>query len=708
MKKWFSATVLRYFLSYFFVFCISVISLFFLFRGYLIATLTDQYESQIGTELNGRLEQLKTDIETLYTINTQIVGNVDVMLVKYNNNPAQSPAIRSELKKYVVGKTLIRAAGYIDKNHDRLFSYSTGDYLSFQNGVVTIRTFDDCLRFSPDEHAQAKTNQLLNLTSETDTRLVFLPSFQSYYNYSTFYLLDNQSIRSYCDMLLSDMVVASALVAPDGQILLSSQTANASVDAYLTQADPAYTLYQSENIYGGYRLAALYTDAVLKTHINTALRAGIPWYLLIMMVGFAIVIFCTHSTYQPLRRLADQITEPVDEEYNLFNKLNLAMRHQRTQNTDLQARIQHYRTFMQKMLLDSMLTAENCAKILEDNLDFYFMISPDSVITAFAVNATAQPTFSAADHAIMLFHNDELCVYVIKRILAHGEQPETILNDVAQKLHHNTNSFIGSSTPSSSALDIPALVKQASDAYAYATFEEPIVLWQQIARNQPTLTPNYQYPHDLLKTFSSQLSSCEFSASRKTLQQLWELLAGIEMQDDRLPDLFIRSVLIDLLSDLAIHMDSMHIKFKQYEDLYFQTLYLCRSCAFAVEKNKIHANLQQMLALYESQVDNMFLSSEEIHEIVMNNIANPDFSISNLYEGYEISPAYMTYLFKKETGENFSAYIWQARYQKACKLLAEGRLSINEISLAVGYLHPSSFRRKFKQETGMSPTDYHG
>ncbi|MBQ3168351.1 MAG: AraC family transcriptional regulator [Clostridia bacterium] len=38
--------------------------------------------------------------------------------------------------------------------------------------------------------------------------------------------------------------------------------------------------------------------------------------------------------------------------------------------------------------------------------------------------------------------------------------------------------------------------------------------------------------------------------------------------------------------------------------------------------------------------------------------------------------------------------------------MSEKKLSVDEISLAVGYIHSSSFRRKFKQETGLSPTEY--
>ena len=66
----------------------------------------------------------------------------------------------------------------------------------------------------------------------------------------------------------------------------------------------------------------------------------------------------------------------------------------------------------------------------------------------------------------------------------------------------------------------------------------------------------------------------------------------------------------------------------------------------------------------------------------------------------------MSYLIKKELNQNFSDYLWTLRLEKAKELLAHSDMSVDEISTAVGYLNSSSFRRKFKQETGLTPSQY--
>ena len=243
MKKWFRSTVFRYFLSYFVIFCISVVGMFVLFRSQLIDTLTKQYETQIVTELAAGVSRLKDEINTLITINDQIVDNADIMLAKYSDQPSRAHQLQSELKKYAIGKPIIRAIGYIDKKHNTLYSYSAGDYLSYKDGAVTLITLDGSLSFRPDAHHQNSSGQLIYLTVGEADRFVYIPVCPAFYNYSTFYVLDNASLEEVCKTLISDTVVASALIAPDSSVPASAQKKGAAVD-WTNESAPG--LYLSE------------------------------------------------------------------------------------------------------------------------------------------------------------------------------------------------------------------------------------------------------------------------------------------------------------------------------------------------------------------------------------------------------------------------------------------------------------------------------
>ena len=71
-----------------------------------------------------------------------------------------------------------------------------------------------------------------------------------------------------------------------------------------------------------------------------------------------------------------------------------------------------------------------------------------------------------------------------------------------------------------------------------------------------------------------------------------------------------------------------------------------------------------------------------------------------------ISPSYLSKLFNSETGQSFKDYLNDVRIDESKKLLKSTRMSLLEISNAVGFFDQSYFSRVFKLRTGMSPKDW--
>lgn len=71
-----------------------------------------------------------------------------------------------------------------------------------------------------------------------------------------------------------------------------------------------------------------------------------------------------------------------------------------------------------------------------------------------------------------------------------------------------------------------------------------------------------------------------------------------------------------------------------------------------------------------------------------------------------ITPEYLSNLFCREVGENFSTYIKNFRIHKAKELLMNTELKSYEIGSRVGYADPKYFSRVFKEVTGFSPGEY--
>jgi two-component system response regulator YesN len=81
-------------------------------------------------------------------------------------------------------------------------------------------------------------------------------------------------------------------------------------------------------------------------------------------------------------------------------------------------------------------------------------------------------------------------------------------------------------------------------------------------------------------------------------------------------------------------------------------------------------------------------------------------TLEDVARDINISPQYLSKLFKEETGENFIDYLTGIRIKIAKSLLEEDKLSIKEIAHHVGYGDPNYFSRIFRKVVGVTPTEY--
>ena len=81
-------------------------------------------------------------------------------------------------------------------------------------------------------------------------------------------------------------------------------------------------------------------------------------------------------------------------------------------------------------------------------------------------------------------------------------------------------------------------------------------------------------------------------------------------------------------------------------------------------------------------------------------------SLDSVGEMLSISPAYLSSIFKKYSGTNFSDYLSDVRTNAAKELLKDPLRSMGEIARMTGYENGSYFCRAFKKKTGFTPSEY--
>lgn len=80
--------------------------------------------------------------------------------------------------------------------------------------------------------------------------------------------------------------------------------------------------------------------------------------------------------------------------------------------------------------------------------------------------------------------------------------------------------------------------------------------------------------------------------------------------------------------------------------------------------------------------------------------------ISELAEITHLHPSYLSDLFKKKTGVNFTEYLIRFRLNKAIELMKSSHLKLHEIAFMVGYPDYALFNKVFRRHVGMSPRAY--
>lgn len=83
-------------------------------------------------------------------------------------------------------------------------------------------------------------------------------------------------------------------------------------------------------------------------------------------------------------------------------------------------------------------------------------------------------------------------------------------------------------------------------------------------------------------------------------------------------------------------------------------------------------------------------------------------SVAVIAEHLDLTPAYLTKLFKEQHGEGIFDYISRVRIEKAKELLNDHDLSVKDIAERVGYINSNVFIRAFKKFTGLTPGKYRG
>ncbi len=124
-------------------------------------------------------------------------------------------------------------------------------------------------------------------------------------------------------------------------------------------------------------------------------------------------------------------------------------------------------------------------------------------------------------------------------------------------------------------------------------------------------------------------------------------------------------------------------------------------------ENWLHHILRKMREALKSGIAN---KSNDIvskaKRYVLEHYEDPNLSLENICEILQISPTYLSSLFKQKSNENFVSYVTRIRMERAAELLDTSEDKTYVIAHKVGYNDPNYFNYVFKKHMGMTPIKY--
>lgn len=189
----------------------------------------------------------------------------------------------------------------------------------------------------------------------------------------------------------------------------------------------------------------------------------------------------------------------------------------------------------------------------------------------------------------------------------------------------------------------------------------------------------------------------------KSIREFTDCIAAAKMSMQNY-----RTILMELLAEIFRFLNNNHIEvqdiFGSDNDIYNQALQLDSTEALKDWLIQKCVRMQSFVTNERQDTTKSFVTKAV--EYVKDNFADKELSVDTVCSFLNVSAAYFSTVFKKETGKTFINYLTDYRMEQAVELLLSRDEKTYVIAEKVGYSDPNYFSYVFKKQFGMSPSKY--
>lgn len=163
---------------------------------------------------------------------------------------------------------------------------------------------------------------------------------------------------------------------------------------------------------------------------------------------------------------------------------------------------------------------------------------------------------------------------------------------------------------------------------------------------------------------------------------------------------YILVVIAGIFVGLRFYLRRMKLK---NEELYADSAELMKMRSYLDEKPVPQTEVR-ISEMEFAKLDEILLGN--ILKAVEDNLSEAEFDVQHLAEKVNMSRSTLTRKLKAITGLTPLEYIRRVKMQHACRMLKDPHTTVNEVALALGYYNRKYFTSCFKEEYGMTPSEF--
>ena len=208
---------------------------------------------------------------------------------------------------------------------------------------------------------------------------------------------------------------------------------------------------------------------------------------------------------------------------------------------------------------------------------------------------------------------------------------------------------------------------------------------------------------ELVQKIIKKIRVGEEDALREAIHEFisWLTVTHLSMQNYRI-------VMMELAAELvrfaAGHELNINVGSGDGTDVYHQALQMESTEMLEQWLQNLCRNLQREVLHERQDSTKSFVQNAE--EYVRSHYADQNLSVEVICKKLNVSAAYFSTIFKKETGKTFVRYLTDYRMEQAVNLLMTGNDKTYVIAEKVGYSEANYFSYVFKKQFGVSPSRY--